>query len=312
MMLGSLKIKNPYLFAPMDMYSDSAFRQLCSDYCCSYSFTQLIPTPGFIRKPLSLKKKIDLKIKGGIQFISNSPSELKEAIRIVNDCEFYNDIENVKSIDLNLGCPSKRMMDVNMGSALLDQHKLIKELFAVMRKHSKLPISAKIRLALNEKHKLSKPYLKIAKMAKEEGLDFITVHGRTAVQMYEGSVDVSAIKETADKVDIPIIGNGNITDEKTADEMLSFCKAVMIGRHALKEPFVFRKLSDRKWNFDYENEKRRCIVSYIKYAEKYNETAHCIKLHIQAMLKGMNSKQLITKLNSAKSVEEIRKIMQHL
>ena len=310
MKLGSLTVKNKFLLAPMDMYSDSAFRRLCGDYSCGYSCTELIATAGFVRKPESFKRKVDLKVKGGLQFITNSISELKEAIRIVNEKEFYTGLRNVTCIDLNLGCPSMKMMDQNMGSALLNQPKLIRSLFKVMKKHSSLPVSAKMRLGLNAKHKKqSKPYLRIAKIAKEEGIDFIAVHGRTAGQMYSGNVDIDAIKEISSKVDIPLIGNGNIIDEESK-KAFEFCNAVMIGRQALKEPFIFSMLQGKE--FDYVKEKKKCIKKYLQYAKEYKTGFQHIKIHIQSFLKGIEgSKEVIRELTCTKSVEDIIKIIKN-
>jgi tRNA-dihydrouridine synthase len=301
--LGGLKVKNPYLFAPIDAYSDSAFRRLCSDYGASYSFTQLVHTAGFIRKPVSLKKKLDLKVEGGIQFISNSPDELKEAVRLVNEKEFYEGIENVKSIDLNLGCPSQKMRRLNLGSALLSQPKLVKELFRVMRKFSVLPVSAKMRLNDGSA-------VEIAKLAEKE-LDFITIHGRSAEQAYSGSVNLDAMRDVCGSVSIPVVGNGSVVDVESADRMLEFCSAVMVGRHALREPFIFRQLSRRSWRCDYEKEKRRCISEYLRYAMLYEVDFKYVKLHLQLLLKGLD-KELMTGLARAKNMDCINRIMQCL
>ena len=310
--LGKLKLSNKYLLAPMALYSDVAFRKLCYNYGTSYTFTELISTAGFIRKTDSFARKIDFKDhKLGIQFVTNSKEELKESIKIVKNEEFYDNLKNVKSIDLNLGCPSKNIMGQNLGSALLNQPKLIKGLFQTLNKYSHLPISAKIRTGINSKHKrLSKPYLRIAKLAKEENLDFITIHGRTSGQMYEGEVDSDAIKEVYNKVDIPLIGNGNVFDLKSAEEMEKICDAVMIGRQSLKNPFIFKELINKKWKFDYEKEKMKCIKQYLKYAEKYDVGFQHIKVHMQSFLKGLNNKkQTIVELTHTKTTGEIKELL---
>ncbi|MDP2749378.1 MAG: tRNA-dihydrouridine synthase family protein, partial [Nanoarchaeota archaeon] len=241
--LGRLEIETPFVLAPMASYSDICLRTMCREYGCSYAFTELIHAPAFIRKVEALKEKLDFHDPIGLQFIANKPEELKEAIRMVNEREFYSGLENVKSIDLNLGCPSPDIMRNNLGSALLNQPKTIRDLFKVMRKYSDLPVSAKMRIAINAKHKKTKPYLRIAKIAKEEELDFITIHARTAGQQYAGEIDFEAIKETRENVDIPLIGNGNVIDEESAMKMLEYCDAVMIGRQAVKDPFIFQQLN---------------------------------------------------------------------
>ncbi len=308
--LGRLKLSNPYILAPMSMYSDICLRKICNDYGCSYSFTEQIHTRDFIKEKLD-KKKLDFYDMIGIQFITDDPEELKQAIKIVNEKKLYPRLENIRSIDLNLGCPTKEIMEKNLGSALLNQPNRIRELFKVMKTHSILPISAKIRLAINAKHKKTKPYLRIAKIAEEEGLDFLTIHARNAGQMYEGDIDIEAIKEVSENISIPMIGNGNITDEKSAGQMLKYCKAIMIGRKAVTDPFIFRQLSyyrkeGKKLKLDIKEEKIACIKKYLKLAEEYDVGLQHIKIHMQGLLKGIKGQQpLITKLTHISDRKEL-------
>ncbi|MBW3019883.1 tRNA-dihydrouridine synthase [Candidatus Woesearchaeota archaeon] len=320
MNLGRLKIKNKFLLAPMAIYTDTALRRLCSDYGASFTFTELISTAGFIRKTDSFRRRCDFHDENfGVQFISNSPDELKQSIEIVKNQEFYEGIENIKSIDLNLGCPSKNIMEQNLGSALLNQPNLVRELFKTMNKHSHLPISVKIRLGIDSKHKRqSKPYLKIAKIAEEENMDFVTVHARTSGQGYEGEVDLNAVKEIHDEVNIPLIGNGNITDVKSCKEMLKISDAVMIGRQAVKDPFIFKQFIEeidnkKKWNFDFEKEKRKCIDQYLNYAKEYNVGFQHIKVHMQSFLKGLeNHKQTMIDLTHTKNMDDIYELLKRV
>jgi len=302
MKLGRLKVANRNLLAPIDMYSDSAFRKLCLDYGCGFTFHELVATAGFIRKPETFKKKVDLKTEVGLQFVSNSPEELKEAIRIVNDNEFYDDLKNVKCIDLNLGCPSMNIMNQGMGSALLNKPQKIRELFKVMVKYSSLPVSAKIRLGLNAKHKKqSKPYQKIVTIAEEEGMDFIAIHGRTTGQGYAGEADMDYELDSK----IPIVGNGDIVDMDSYHKYDRF-EAVMIGRHALKQPFFFGKLIGKK--YDLEKEKMRCVNKYLKYAEEFDTGFQHIKIHMQSFYKGID-KEVVTKLTHCKNLQDIKDLI---
>jgi tRNA-dihydrouridine synthase B len=306
MNLGRLNLKNNLMLAPMASYSDIGLRKICAEYGCSHSFTELIYTSEFVKKSPELKKKLDFYDKAGIQFVSNDPEELKKAILMIKDREFYDRLDNITSIDLNLGCPADQVMGENLGSALLNQPKLIRELFSVMKKNSDLPVSAKIRLAINAKHKKTKPYLRIARIAKEEGLDFITVHTRTAGQEYEGDANLNALKEIRENVDIPLVGNGGVHDRYTYLEMIKYCDAVMIGQHAAKEPFIFREILEPSWKFDREEEKITCIKAYLKYAEEYDIGFQHIKIHVQAFLKDMKgSEELIRMLTDTSTKKDI-------
>ncbi len=310
--LGNLELSGNLILAPMAMYSDVALRKICYDYGCSYSFSEQIRATEFIAKDEKLFKKLDLFLPMGIQFLANDPEVLKKAIEMVNNKEFYPGLENVKSIDLNLGCPF--LMNKNLGSALLNQPNLVRELFKVMKETSKLPISAKIRLAINAKHKKTKPYLRIAKIAEEEGLDFIIVHLRTTGQVYEGKIDLKALKELRKTVKIPLVGNGDVIDVKSADEMKKYCDALMIGRKAFTDPYVFKQIVSHFKNKDCKiniiKEKEKCIKQYLSYAEQYKIGFQHIKIHLQAFLRDTNREELIDKLTHTHTVEEIRDLVE--
>ncbi len=308
-MLGRLKLKTPYLFAPMSMYSDVAFRRLCEEYGCAYSFTEQIFASEFIKKTEHMKKKIDLQRPCGIQFLSNSPEELKKAIEIIKNKEFYPNLENVHSIDLNLGCPDQAIRKRKLGSELLKENDLLVDLFTTLRKYSHVPVSAKIRLGVNARHLKAKPYLRIAKLAEKCELDFITVHGRTSAQMFEGTVDNKAIKETSDAVNIAVVGNGNVKNLETSKEMLTCAKALMIGRQALKEPFIFGVIRGKKYST--LKEKIDCIFRYINYAETYNVGFQQIKIHIQSLLKDTRYIEEIVRLTHLKNTNEIIRLVEN-
>lgn len=313
--LGRLTIPSPLILAPMAMYSDIGLRKICTDYGSSYSFTEQIHTSRFIKKDPLLARKLDMHDKIGIQFLTNSPQELKQAIQIVNNKEFYPNLNNITSIDINLGCPTPDIMNQNLGSALLNQPKLIRELFQTLNKYSPLPISAKFRLAIDAKHKKSKPYLRIAKIAEEENLDFITIHARSAGQQYEGLVDINALQEVHDNITIPLIGNGGINNEQTAKTMLKYCNAIMIGQHALKSPYIFKQLDyylqhNEKLTIDTFKEKKYCIQQYLKYAQEYNIGFQHVKIHLQGFLKDLPfAKEPITALTHTSNIKEINIIM---
>lgn len=310
MNLGRLNIINPYILAPMSIISDIGFRQLCTDYGAGYTFTEQIFAKEFISRSERLKRKLDLFKPCGIQFLSNSPDELKKAITIINRCEFYPNLNNIRSIDLNLGCPAPKIRHQNLGSELMKENELIKELFSTMKKHSLLPVSAKIRLGVNSAHKKKKPYLRIAKIADQIGLDFITVHGRTSSQVYEGEVDLEAIKEITENIKIPIVGNGNINNKSTADKMLEFCDAIMIGRQAITEPFIFGELSGK--TYDKKSEKITCIKKYIEYANLYHIGFQHIKVHIQSLLKDTQYFQQMIDITHCKNTDDISHLLRNI
>jgi len=316
MQLGKLNIKNKLILAPISMFSDIGLRRVCYDYGAGYAFTERIYAKELIAAKRQIKRKLDFYDEVGLQLLTNNPQELIQAIKIVNEKQIYPNLVNIRSVDLNLGCPTRELIRQNMGAALLDRPQLIRELFRAMRKSTELPVSAKIRLALNPKHKKTKPYLQIAKMAEEEGLDFITVHARDALQMYSGTVDYYALKEIKEQTKIPIVGNGGITNEETAQKMLRLCDAAMIGQQAIHSPFIFKQVehyinTGKKLEININEEKRRCIIKYFEYAKQYDIGFQRLKIHIQSFLKGMpNSGNIIGKLTSTKNKEELKRLVE--
>ncbi len=308
--LGRLELKNQYIYAPMSIFSDIGFRLVCENYGAAYSFTEQIYAADFIAKKDYLKKVLDLHSPCGIQFLSNSSEELIEAIRIIKDNEFYDGLENIKSIDLNLACPAKKTREKTLGSELLKHATLVEELFTTLKKHSHLPVSAKLRLAVNSAHKKSKPYLRIAKIADKCGLDFITIHGRMSSQTYEDPVDLEAIKEAADEISIPVIGNGDVDCIERAKYMLQFCKAVMIGRHAVKEPFIFGELLGK--TYIREKEKIECMKKYLNYAKEYNIGFQHIKIHVQSLLKDTQYFKQMMDLTHTKNNDQLFDIIDNI
>jgi tRNA-dihydrouridine synthase B len=307
--LGRLKINNSNILAPMSIFSDIGLRTICKEYGCGYTFTGLIYTSDFIKKNIIFSKKLDLFDKVGIQFITNSPKELKESLRIINKNEYYKGLKNITSIDLNLGCPEINIMKKGLGSSLLKDPILVRELFKVLRNGTDLPVSAKIRIAINTKHKKSKPYLRIAKIAEEEKLDFLTVHARTSGQKYEGDIDLEVLVELKKNINIPIIGNGGINSIEKANEMKLICDAIMIGQHAIKNPFFFHFLNNPDLKIDIYQEKINSIKKYIQLSKLYNIGFQHIKVHIINFLKDTKHKLAIIKINHSKNTEELK---QHL
>jgi len=314
--LGRLNLSNPLILAPMSMYSDYPFRQICRDYGASYAVTELFHADKFVAKKDN-EKRFDFYEKDlGLQFLTKDPAELKKAIEIINNREFYPKLENINSIDLNIGCPAPEVIAKGKGAALLLNPEKVRPLFKVMNNYSQFPVSAKIRLGVDMKNKKAKPYLKIAKIAEQENIDYITIHGRTASQAYSEPADFSAIVETVDAVNIPVVGNGGVHNEKTAEKMLEHCPALMIGLGAVYNPFIFQELdhflkTGKKLNPDRIAEKKKCIARYFELSERYEVGFQHIKIHMQGFLKGMpNSQETINALTHTRNIEEIKGLMQ--
>jgi nifR3 family TIM-barrel protein len=191
----------------------------------------------------------------GAQLFGANPVTLAEAAQIVEDTGF-------DTVDLNLGCPAKRVVGSNGGSGLLRDLPRIGEIFRAVRKAVSIPFTVKFRVGWNEKHIVC---IELARMAEAEGLNAVAVHARTREQGYSGQARWEWIAEVKQAVKIPVIGNGDITTPEAAAAMVALtgCDAVMIGRAAPANPWIFRQIAQYTATGSYDRptiEDRYCMI----------------------------------------------------
>ena len=171
----------------------------------------------------------------GAQLFGSNPETLAEAARIVQDTGF-------DTVDLNLGCPAKRVVGCNGGSGLLRDLPRIKEIFGTVRRAVSIPFTVKFRMGWNDGQIVC---VELARMAEAEGLNGVALHARTREQGYSGQARWEWIAAVKDSVGIPVVGNGDIRTPEDAAAMVARtgCDAVMIGRAAAANPWIFRQIA---------------------------------------------------------------------
>ena len=308
-MLPKSLFRKGLFLAPMANYSDMGMRRISFDYGAGYTFTEMVSAHEIV-KSSDLKFReldsFDAEVPTGIQIITPSQEMLGKAILKIKN-EKNPPLSNISSICLNLGCPRVR----NSGSFLLEKIDVIEDLFRAMKSSSDIPVCAKIRLAGNFEHLAEKPYLRIAHLA-DKYLDFLIVHGRTRAQMYSGSVDLASIKEIKDAVSIPVVGNGDIMKPSEAKKMFdeTGCDAVMVGRAAIRRPFIFKEIgyylkNGKELDIDEKGERLKCSIEYLKIGEKMNYSVFQTRIHLQGFLKG-SFKLLNERITREKTVEGMK------
>ncbi|MFC1517876.1 tRNA dihydrouridine synthase DusB [Candidatus Margulisiibacteriota bacterium] len=234
MKIGNLKLKNNVFFAPMAGYSDMPARLFAVEEGCGLVFTEMVHVMGMSRRD---KRTLDLlKIHPdehpiGIQLFGNKPEQFYSATKVAE--EFSPEI-----IDINMGCPMRKVTNGGSGSALMKDPDKAKEIIQNVKKATKLPVTLKFRSGW-DKDNLN--FIELAKIAEGEGVAALTLHPRTRAQMFKEAADWSQIKKLKESVKIPVIGSGDIKVPEDAKKMLTEtnCDAIMIGRAAIGNPWIF-------------------------------------------------------------------------
>ena len=225
---------NPFFLAPMAGITDKPFRSFMKEMGSGILTTELISAKALKEqnsKSLSIADFSEEQRPVGIQIFGDSAEDLGLASRLVSE-------KNPDFVDLNLGCPVNKITKKGAGSALLKDLSKLKKVLREIKKNSSVPCSLKVRTGWDTKSLNAK---EVAQLAYDEGFCWMALHGRTRSQGYSGLADWDYIAEVKNSSKLPIIGNGDIRTSKQALSRLkeSGCDGVMIGRGALKNPWIF-------------------------------------------------------------------------
>lgn len=235
MKIGNLEIKGYACLAPMAGVADRAFRELCVSYGAAYVTSEMVSSKGLTMQDKKSKELLylsDDERPAGAQIFGDDPDIMAKAA--LKAMEFSPDF-----IDINMGCPAPKIAGNGGGSALLKNPELIGKIVKKVVEVSSVPVTAKIRIGWDGN---SINAVEVAKRIEAAGADAITVHGRTKDQMYAPPVSLDEIANVKKAVSIPVIGNGDIVDGKSAKLMLdkTGCDFLMVGRGALGNPWIFQ------------------------------------------------------------------------
>ena len=237
MNIGDLKLKNPWLLAPMAGFTDAVMRMLCEEQGASLTYTEMVSAKGLYYGGSKTNRLTYIPEGAGptaIQIFGSEPEVMAYAARELDS------LPN-RVLDINMGCPVPKVVRSGDGSALMRDPDLVYEIVRAAVSASSKPVTVKIRKGFTE-DAVNAP--EVAKAAEEGGCAAVAVHGRTRGQYYSGTVDRDIIRKVKESVSVPVIASGDVTTAVEGMSMLSEtgCDMVMIGRGALGNPWIFREL----------------------------------------------------------------------
>ncbi|MCM8776568.1 MAG: tRNA dihydrouridine synthase DusB [Candidatus Omnitrophica bacterium] len=239
--IKSLVLHSPIIQAPMAGCTDLAFRLLAREYGLELAFLEMISAEAFVRKTrktMGLLKTLPADKPVGVQLLGINPDVIAEAAGGLEEMGF--DI-----VDINLGCPVSKVIRGGAGAALMKNPARVQKIFrAVIKKIKKIPVTAKMRKGFQDSS--GSESLVISRLAEDEGLAAVTVHGRIQPQGYGGHADWEIIGRVKKEIKIPVIGNGDVFNADQALRLIQStgCDAVMIGRGSLGNPWIYRDIEN--------------------------------------------------------------------
>ncbi len=235
--IGSLQLKNRYLLAPLAGISDSSFRCIAARQGASLVYTEMVSAKAMDQKNRNTKELLrftDEEKPIGVQLFGHEPDVMERTVAALEPCGF-------DLIDINMGCPVPKVFKNGEGSALMKDPDLACALVAAVCRQTQKPVTVKMRIGIDSEHV---DPVDFAKRLEDAGAAAVTVHGRTREQYYSGPVHRDVIRDIKKELNIPVIGNGDVKDPVSAQRMFdeTGCDAVMIGRGAIGNPWVFGQL----------------------------------------------------------------------
>ena len=259
--IGNLKLENNILLAPMAGITDLPFRLICERFKPGITTTEMVSSKAILYNDEKTKKLMNItneKRPIAIQIFGSEIEAMSYASKYVSN------IADV--IDINMGCPAPKVTKNGDGSSLLKNLDHAGEIIDAVVKNSTVPVSLKIRLGWDKENIVA---TEIAKIAEQVGISMITVHGRTRSEFYSGKSDLEEIAKVKENVKIPVIGNGDIIDEESAENMFKKTNVdgIMIGRGAIGNPWIFERVkyylkTENKLPNMSLNEKRKIITEH--------------------------------------------------
>lgn len=298
--IGNVQLKSNLVFAPIAGFSEVGFRHLCAQYGAGLTFTELVSAKGLVygnKGTQELLATTDVEKPCAVQLFGSDPEFMYKAAKDERLAKF--DI-----IDVNMGCPVKKVFNNGDGSALMKNPDLVCEIVEAVKQGAKRPVTVKMRAGIE----IGKPLaVECALSAQKGGADAVSVHGRYREQYYSGACDYSVIKAVKDALHIPVIANGDIVDAKSLENAknLTGADGFMIGRGALGRPWIFAELQGKDVSYDVKSLVLQHIEVLRRFMPDYT-VANVMKLQLCYYARGgRNAKAVRLAIGKSKSIHDI-------
>ena len=317
MRIGTAAYDSPFMLAPLAGVSDSPFRRLSREQGASMVYTEMVSADGLARGNQATFdycrfEAIERPI--GIQLFGSDPGIMAEATRVL--CDLPADARP-DLIDINMGCPVRKVVNRCAGAALLNDLPRLAEIVRRMAAASALPVTAKIRLGWDGR---SQNVVEVSKALEGAGAQAVAIHARTRAEKFEGVAHWELIGEARKAVAVPVIGNGDVRTAADAARMLELtgCDAVMLGRAAFGDPWVFRRVRafhERGAELPPPGAAER-LAAGLRHLGMMVESvgaeaaAREMRKHVAWYIKGLpNSARVREQVNRTRSVEEMAELL---
>lgn len=237
MQIGPYQLKNKLILAPMAGVTDRPFRELCLHYGAAMAVSEMMSSnPDVWRSDKSQQRLVDTTESGirSVQIAGSDPQEIAQAARYCVE-------QGAQIIDINMGCPAKKVNKKLAGSALLKEPKLVEEILSAVVDAVDVPVTLKTRTGWDKENINC---IEIARIAEQAGIQALALHGRTRDCMYKGDAEYDSIKAVKQAISIPVIANGDVDSPQKAQQVLDYTNAdaLMIGRPAQGQPWIFKQI----------------------------------------------------------------------
>ncbi|MFT5519741.1 MAG: tRNA-dihydrouridine synthase B [Enterobacterales bacterium] len=307
MKIGPYLLENNLILAPMAGVTDRPFRQLCKDLGAALAVGEMLSANPMLRNTRKSLLRADHKGESGVQWVQIAGGDAA----MLAEAAQYNVEQGANVVDINMGCPAKKVCRKAAGSALLADESLVEEICLQVIDAVDVPVTLKIRTGTDRENRNA---VNIAKIAEKSGITALSIHGRTRSDKFQGNAEYKTIRAVRDAVNITLIANGDIDSPEKAKQVLDFTEVegLMIGRPAQGKPWIFREIAHYLETGELIedislNEVADIMLRHIAQLHEFYGFEQGVRIarkhvgwYLNSYLQGRNYKQHFNKINDAK------------